>query len=157
MPWILIALGLTLMPAVATAQVTTPAELATSAEVRAAVAALGASMKPGQGFAYKPLVRGGTAVAAIEYWRKPGRPAIHPTDAEYAIVLQGAGTLLSGGTMTEPEVTNPGLTQGTKIEGGTTRPLKPGDVIMVAAGSPHWFGIDGGTLVLLGIKVPVGK
>jgi mannose-6-phosphate isomerase-like protein (cupin superfamily) len=131
------ALALALLPALAEAQSVAPADLATAADVRAAVKAMAAEMKPGQGFAYRPLVRAGQTVAALEYWKAPGRPAIHPADAEYAIVLEGAGTLVSGGTMTDPEVTNPGLTQGGRIEGGATRRLAPGDVIMVPAGAPH--------------------
>ncbi|WP_116091553.1 cupin domain-containing protein [Sphingomonas crusticola] len=136
------------------AQVAEPAGFATPADVQALVERIGAAMKPGQLFAMAPLVRAGVSVASVEYWKGPGRPAVHPTDAEYAVVVAGAGTLVSGGTMTDPEVTNPGLTQGGKIEGGISRPLAPGDVIMIPAGMPHWFGVSGGKLALLGIKLP---
>ena len=139
------------------AQLPTPGGFATPADVQALVERIGAGMKPGQIFAMAPLVRADTSVASVEYWKGPGRPAIHPTDAEYAIVVAGAGTLVSGGSMTEPEVTNPGLTQGGKIEGGTSRPLAPGDIIMIPAGVPHWFGVTGGKLALLGLKLPQPK
>jgi mannose-6-phosphate isomerase-like protein (cupin superfamily) len=138
----------------AAAQAPGPFEAASADDLTAQVEKLGRDMKPGQGFAYKPLLRGGDAVAAIEYWKAPGRPAIHPTQAEYAIVLEGAGTLLAGGTMTDQEVTNPTLIQGARIDGGTTRKLVKGDVIMIPAGVPHSFGIDG-RLVLLGTKIAV--
>lgn len=134
-----------------------PFAFATGAEVKAQVAAMLKEMKPGQGFAWKPLVQAGAGTAAVEVWKKPGRPAIHPTEAEYAIVLEGHGTLLAGGTMADQEVTNPTLTQGSRIDGGTSRKLAPGDVIMVAPGVPHWFGIDGDRLVLLGTKIPVAR
>ncbi len=65
-----------------------------------------------------------------------GAPAIHPAEAEYAIVVAGAGTLVSGGTMADPETTNPKLVQGSRIEGGTTRRLGPGDIFMIPAGVP---------------------
>ncbi len=136
------------------AQQADPTGFASAAEVKATVAAMEREMKPGQGFAWRPLVRGGTATAALEIWKKPGRPAVHPAEAEYAIVIEGAGTLVSGGTLVEPAVTNPGLTEGSRIEGGTTRQLRPGDVMLIPAGVPHWFGIAGGRLVLLGTKLP---
>lgn len=142
----------------ATAQTATdPTSFATAKEVQAQLKAMLAEMKPGQGFAWKPLVRDGSNNAAIEIWKKPGKPAVHPDQAEYAIVLEGAGTLVSGGTMPDREVRNPTLVEGSRIEGGTTRTLAPGDVILVPAGVPHWFGITGERLVLLGIKLPKGK
>jgi mannose-6-phosphate isomerase-like protein (cupin superfamily) len=130
---------------------------ASGADVQAQVRAMLAEMKPDQGFMWRPLVRDGETIAAIEIWKKPGRPAIHPTQGEYAIVLEGSGTLVFGGTMADPEVSNPNLVQGSRIEGGTTRTLGPGDVILIPAGVPHWFGITGEKLVLLGIKLPGAK
>lgn len=134
-----------------------PTAFATPADVQALVERIGAGMKPGQLFAMAPLVRAGISVASVEVWKGPGRPAVHPADAEYAIVVAGSGTLLAGGTLADPEVTNPGLTQGSRIIGGTSRPLKTGDIIMVPAGVPHWFGVDNGKLALLGIKLPQPK
>lgn len=155
LPLALLAMTLsTQTPAQVSAQATEPGTIATQPEIQALVARIGADMKPGQIFAMAPLLEAGRSVASVEYWKGQGRPAVHPTDAEYAIVVAGAGTLVSGGTMTDPEVTNPGLTQGGRIEGGTTRPLKVGDVIMVPAGVPHLFGVEGGKLALLGIKLP---
>ena len=72
-------------------------------------------------------------------------------------MLEGSGTLISGGTMADAEVKRPNLTEGSRIEGGETRPLGPGDVILIPAGAPHWFGITGERLVLLGIKLPGAK
>ncbi|WP_298090573.1 cupin domain-containing protein [uncultured Sphingomonas sp.] len=132
-----------------------PAAVADSAEIRAAVAEMAAEMREGQGFHYRPLLRDGRTVAALEYWKAPGRPAVHPSEAEYAVVIEGAGTLVSGGTMAEPRETRPGLVEGARIEGGVTRALHPGDVILVPAGVPHWFGVTGGKLVLLGMKLPL--
>lgn len=130
---------------------------ASGAAVRTQIETMLAEMKPGQGFAWRPVVRDGTRVAAIEVWKKPGRPAVHPAEAEYAIVLEGRGELVSGGTLVAPEKRSDGLVEGTEITGGTKRNLGPGDVLLVPAGVPHWFGITGDRLVLLGTKMPVGK
>ena len=129
-------------------------DLASASDVRTQIAAMLADMKPGQGFAWRPLLRDGARVAAIEIWKKPGRPAVHPAEAEYAIVLEGAGTLISGGTLVAPATRRADLIEGERIEGGTTRPLRPGDVLLLPAGVPHWFGITGERLVLLGTKLP---
>lgn len=148
------ALALAAATTAASAQTPDPTAFATPADVQALVEQIGHEMKPGQIFAMKPLVRGGASVASVEYWKGPGKPAVHPADAEYAIVVAGAGTLVSGGTLVDAHVTNPGLTEGSRIEGGTTRPLKPGDILMIPAGVPHWFGVEDGKLALLGIKLP---
>ena len=146
-----------LVAAPVAAQTADPTGFATSAEVKAQVEAMDKAMKPGQGFAWQPLVRDGDRSAAIEIWKKPGKPAVHPDQAEYAIVLSGAGTLISGGTLDVSRVVKPDLTEGDRIVGGTTRRLAPGDVILVPAGVPHWFGITGGRLVMLGTKLPVAR
>jgi mannose-6-phosphate isomerase-like protein (cupin superfamily) len=141
----------------AIAQTTDPTAFASGADVTAQVEAIAKAMKPGQGFAWQPLVRDGETVAALEYWKTPGRPAVHPDQAEYAIVIAGAGTLISGGTLEAAKPVKPDLTEGDRIIGGTTRTLKPGDVMLIPAGVPHWFGITGGRLVLLGTKLPVRR
>jgi quercetin dioxygenase-like cupin family protein len=116
-----------------------------------------AEMKPDQGFMWRPLVRDGETVAAVEIWKKPGLPAVHPSEAEYAIVLEGAGTLVSGGTLRDPKTRRANLVEGSRIEGGTTRALGPGDLLLVPAGVPHWFGITGDRLILLGMKLASAK
>ncbi|MEH3121366.1 MAG: cupin domain-containing protein [Sphingomonas phyllosphaerae] len=156
-----IALAVTLvaatLPTYAAGQVaaSTPADrdFASASEVRAQAAAMLAEMKPEQGFAWRPLVKDSAHVVAVEIWKKPGRPAVHPAEAEYAIVLEGAGTLVSGGTLVAPATRREGLVEGERIEGGTTRPLRAGDVLLIPAGVPHWFGITGERLVLLGTKL----
>ena len=144
-------------PAAAQTGAADPTSFAGTADITAQVEALGKAMRPGQGFAWQPLVRSGVQVAAIEIWRSPGRPAVHPEEAEYATVIAGAGTLVSGGSLAEPKVVKPGLTEGSRIVGGTTRRLAPGDVMLIPAGTPHWFGITGDRLVLLGTKIAVPR
>jgi len=142
---------------VSPARAAEPSGFASGADVQAQLRQMLAEMKSDQGFMWRPLVRDGATVAAIEIWKKPGRPAVHPAEAEYAIVLEGSGTLVSGGAMADSKAKNANLVEGSRIDGGTTRPLGPGDVILIPAGVPHWFGITGDRLVLLGIKLPGAK
>jgi mannose-6-phosphate isomerase-like protein (cupin superfamily) len=148
---------LALLPAPAPAAAAEPEGAATAiaspAEIAAAVAAMEKDMKPGQTFAWRPLLRGGAAVAAIEIWNAPGKPAAHPDEGEYGPVLAGAGSLVSGGRMVDPVTTPSGMIEGSRIEGATSRKLRPGDTFLIPAGEPHGFGVEG-ELVLLGIKVP---
>ncbi len=129
-----------------------PTSFAASADVRARIVALEKTMKPGQGFAMAPLVQADGTSASLEYWKAPGKPAVHPDEAEYATVMAGSGTLVSGGTLVAPKLRFPGLVEGDRIEGGTTRKLVVGDVFLIPAGTPHWFGING-KLVMLGTKI----
>ncbi len=129
-----------------------PTSFAGSADVRARIGSLEKTMKPGQGFAMAPLVQADGTSASLEYWKAPGKPAVHPDEAEYATVMAGSGTLVSGGTLVAPKLRFPGLVEGDRIEGGTTRKLAVGDVFLIPAGTPHWFGIDG-KLVMLGTKI----
>jgi mannose-6-phosphate isomerase-like protein (cupin superfamily) len=148
-----LALALLLAAPVAAQAPADPTAFADAATLHAEVAATERGMTPDQGFAYRPLLQADGKTVALEVWRKPGRPAVHPDEAEYALVVEGAGTLVSGGRLVDPVERRPGLVEGSRIEGGTTRRLAPGDVLLVPAGVPHWFGITGGKLVLLGTKM----
>ena len=127
---------------------------ASQADIKAQVAAMFSSMTPGQTFLWQPVLKDGPRTAALEIWKAPGRPAIHLAEAEYFTVVQGTGTLVTGGHMVNPRTTKPGQMDGDAIEGGATRQLAAGDVVLIPAGTPHWFGIPGAPLVLLGIKIP---
>ena len=46
----------------------------------------------------------------------------------------------------------PGVT-GTAIQGGVNHELKEGDVIVIPAGTPHWFSKINGSIVYLVIRI----
>jgi mannose-6-phosphate isomerase-like protein (cupin superfamily) len=70
---------------------------------------------------------------------QPGVAEIHTKDADIIYVLEGSSTFVTGGTAVAPAVTAPDEIRGKKIEGGDTRQIAKGDVIIVPAGVPHWF------------------
>jgi mannose-6-phosphate isomerase-like protein (cupin superfamily) len=69
----------------------------------------------------------------------PGMAEIHTRDTDVAYVLQGSATLVTGGTPLNVKQTGPEEFRGTAIQGGETRPLTVGDVIVIPNGVPHWF------------------
>ncbi len=70
---------------------------------------------------------------------KAGVAEVHEKDADIIYVLEGSATFVTGGTVVDPKPTAPGEIRGKEITGGETRQLAKGDVIIVPAGTPHWF------------------
>lgn len=68
-----------------------------------------------------------------------GAVEVHEQDADIIYVLEGSATLVTGGEIIGGKVTAPGEIRGTDIKGGETRTITKGDVIIVPAGTPHWF------------------
>ena len=69
---------------------------------------------------------------------RPQGAASHADRAELFYVINGSGTMLTGGTITDGKVSGAN-TQGTTISGGTRIEFKTGDFIMVPSGVPHQF------------------
>lgn len=83
---------------------------------------------------------------------KDGRAEFHPTSADEFVVLQGSATLVTGGTITNPQGT--GEIRGDSIEGGTRAELKEGDVVHIPAKTPHQLLVHGGLFVYVLVKIP---
>ena len=69
----------------------------------------------------------------------PGKAEIHTRDTDIAYVLQGSATLVTGGIPTDLKPTAEEELRGSGIDGGETRRLQPGDVVIIPNGIPHWF------------------
>jgi glc operon protein GlcG len=70
---------------------------------------------------------------------KPGIVEVHEKDADIIYVLDGTATFVTGGTIVDGKTVAPGEIRGANVMGGETRQLAKGDVIIVPAGTPHWF------------------
>jgi mannose-6-phosphate isomerase-like protein (cupin superfamily) len=70
---------------------------------------------------------------------KPGLVEMHEKTTDILFVVEGEALYVTGGTMIGGKQTRPGEWLGTSIEGGVEHHLKKGDVIVVPAGTPHWF------------------
>ncbi|HEX6813599.1 MAG TPA: heme-binding protein [Planctomycetota bacterium] len=69
----------------------------------------------------------------------PGLAEVHTDETDVIYVLAGKATFVTGGTVVAPKATAPHEVRGTGIDGGESRQLVPGDVVVVPAGTPHWF------------------
>ena len=76
----------------------------------------------------------------------PGDANLHDTRVtEIYYMLSGTGTLVTGGRLvndrsagTSPNTGTPNR-RGTAIEGGVSRRVGPGDIIVIPGRLPHWF------------------
>jgi mannose-6-phosphate isomerase-like protein (cupin superfamily) len=104
------------------------------------------------------------AVGALHRPQKPpGVAAVHFKVTEIYHVIDGAGTLVTGGTMVNAKTRPPDSTavkledgpgaSGTAIQGGVSRRIKAGDVVIIPAGVPHWFSEIEGSITYLVVRV----
>jgi mannose-6-phosphate isomerase-like protein (cupin superfamily) len=123
----------------------------TAAEIQARIAAVEAGgVTPAAG-----LVALAPYKASLEYRTKAMPAALHEDRAEFFVVLEGAGTLVSGGTLVDQRRKDAANLSGTAIKDGQARRVAKGDVFIIPEKTPHWFSqIDGKALVLMSMYVP---
>jgi mannose-6-phosphate isomerase-like protein (cupin superfamily) len=82
-------------------------------------------------------------VSLVYRLKGPGNaPVVHDYVSEVYQILEGSGTLVTGGKIVdatrraESGVNGPGLS-GKDIQGGVSKTLKKGDMVLIPAGTPH--------------------
>ena len=140
------------------AQTAAPApKLFTSAgDLTAMIANAKNTRKPDQANMVQPILQLAPYNANLEY-RVAGinaNASVHEREAEMFFVIDGSGTLVTGGKLHDERRTNPENLSGTAIDGGTRKRVTKGDFVMVPEGVAHWFGEIDGALVLMSIHVP---
>lgn len=163
-PGLLILLALA-VPAAAQAPATDPlpATDVSSAQVQAFLKAL-----PGDAISDLPIRVvdvGGYRVGIFGVFRpkdQPGDAIAHLTrTTEIYYILDGGGTLVTGGRIVDlkppPAGRNPGP-RGDRIEGGVTRHVAKGDIIVIPGRTPHWWSsLDGDLNYLIYRSDPDGR
>ena len=92
----------------------------------------------------------------------------HSQITEIYHVIEGHGTLVTGGTLENPReipadnevvtVLNGPSTGGSSIQGGVSRKLGPGDVVIIPPNTPHWYSeITSDQIVYLVVRVESHK
>jgi len=84
---------------------------------------------------------------------EPGQVEVHVKDTDVIYMLEGSTTFVTGGTMVGGKTTAPDEIRGSNVQGGKTRTLTKGDVIVVPSGTPHWFKAVSGPVLYYVVKV----
>lgn len=85
------------------------------------------------------ITRNSDYMVAGAHREKPGQVEVHEKTTDILFVVEGEALYVTGGKMINGKQTQPGEWLGESIEGGEEHHLKKGDVIIVPAGTPHWF------------------
>jgi mannose-6-phosphate isomerase-like protein (cupin superfamily) len=89
----------------------------------------------------------------------PQYAIIHPLSIEIYQIIEGSGTLVTGGTLSPTPTTpqQPDLVRSTSLVGGEARRVAKGDVVVMQPGTPHWFSQIDGSITYLEARVQVVK
>ncbi len=82
-----------------------------------------------------------------------GQVEVHDKDTDIIYMLEGSTTFVTGGIPVDIKVTAADEQRGASVNGGETRVLKKGDVIVVPKGTPHWFKNVNGPVLYYVVKV----
>lgn len=127
---------------------------ASSAEIAGMIEKAKKERRPDQPMLAQRIVSLAPYNASLEYRAMVAPASQHDTEAEMFYVIEGSGTLVTGGKLTKETRTNAENASGEGIEGGMTQQVAKGDFIMVPEKTPHWFSKIDGTLVLMSIHLP---
>jgi len=86
-----------------------------------------------------PLVNGPDLLVSGSHREKAGQVEVHDKETDVIYVVDGEATFVTGGTAVGLKQTKAGQSIGTEVTGGESHHLTKGDVIVVPAGTPHWF------------------
>jgi quercetin dioxygenase-like cupin family protein len=125
-----------------------------AADVQALMAKAKKDRKPDEANFSQPLLTLAPYRANMEYRAVLGTFSVHPKEAEVFYVIDGAGTLVTGGKLVNQTETKGGGLSGTSVEGGTSRQVSKGDFFIVPENTPHGFSAISQTLVLMTLHVP---
>jgi mannose-6-phosphate isomerase-like protein (cupin superfamily) len=86
---------------------------------------------------------------------EPQYAIVHPYSMETYYIIEGAGSLVTGGVLDPPPAApaDPDIVRSKTIKNGVTRAVARGDVIVVPPGTPHWFDAIDGSITYLESRV----
>jgi mannose-6-phosphate isomerase-like protein (cupin superfamily) len=127
---------------------------ASAEDVMAILAKAKADLKPDQTMNGGRILHLAPYNANLEHRVRVGPAAVHEKEAELFYVIDGSGTMTTGGKLKDERRVNPENLTGTGIEGGVSQPMAKGDFMIVPENTPHWVSAINGTLVFMTFHVP---
>jgi mannose-6-phosphate isomerase-like protein (cupin superfamily) len=128
---------------------------ASAPEIADLIAKAKAERKEGQPAVFERILALAPYRASLEYRAGLAPAQVHEKDAELMVVLDGAGTITTGGTLVDEKRSNAANLSGSGITGGTVQDLKKGDVLIVPEKVPHQTKpAEGQVIVLMTLHVP---
>ena len=126
-----------------------------SAEVQQLIAKAKVDRKGNAPTTSEPILSLAPYRANLEYRPIAGPAAVHDTEDEVMVVIEGGGTITLGGQMVNPTRPNPTNQSAEKISGGTDQKVARGDFLIVPHGTPHQItAVEGPALVLMTLHMP---
>jgi mannose-6-phosphate isomerase-like protein (cupin superfamily) len=121
------------------------------------------------GVSVKDYIDNSTAVLTVLRRTKPLRAELHKDVVDIWYVVEGGGTLVTGGSLAgpitqlpndekwQPNTTTANELRAPSISGGDERHISKGDVVVIPPDVPHWVSKVDGEIVYLVVKVPPGN
>src|SRR6185369_17474145 len=120
-----------------------------SSEVQGLIQKAKADRKGDAPLVAEPILSLAPYRAQLEYRPGTSPAAVHEKDTELMYVLEGTGTIVTGGKLVEEKRTNANNLSGTSIEGGKPQALAKGDFVIVPENTPHQITPGGGAPIVL--------
>ena len=112
------------------------AQVISAQDIKGQLADLVAQAKP-TGSAGPVIASYGNLGLMLSVRTKSGVGELHQNADDLMIVEEGTATLITGGSLVDPKTVSDGEIRGTSVQGGTSKTIGLGDVVIVPAGVPH--------------------
>jgi hypothetical protein len=112
------------------------AQVIPAQEIKAQLGDLVAQAKP-TGSAGPVIVSYGNLGLMLSVRTASGVGELHENFDDLMIVEEGSARLVTGGSLVDPKPGANGEVRGTSVQGGTSKTIGVGDVVIVPAGVPH--------------------
>ena len=143
----------TFAPSALPAQSIAPATILTQAQLK-----LIADSLPAASLAAIPLGKGSGYTYSFNHRDLTGAIEVHQQWTDVFVIQSGSATLVTGGRLLGAKEASAGEWRDGTLSGGTAATVKPGDVVIIPAGTPHQFKLALGEQVnYLTFKVAVTK
>jgi mannose-6-phosphate isomerase-like protein (cupin superfamily) len=139
----------------ATAQTASDATVVSAEQVEQIRQGARAAQAPSAPSISRPIITAAPYALNLEHRTGKAPASLHTGEAEVIVVLDGAGTITTGGTLVDAITGTNGNVSGKDIAGGTPQHLVKGDMLLVPQGTAHMMVPDAaGAFVLATLHLP---